>query len=102
MLLANGVEVEDAELDNIAMISKENMKEMEALNKAAIASFAWSRRNIGISTEVELVIVVRKDQKKGKKIAHLDVLVSIDRMVLCVCVLLLVVNLYATIKINIM
>ena len=102
MLLANGVEVEDVELDNIAMISKENKKEMEALNNAAIASLAWSWRNIGISTEVELVVAVRKDQKKGKKITHLDVLVSIDRMVLCVCVLLLVVNLYATIKINTM
>ena len=98
MLLANGVEVEAAELENIALIVKKANMEMKPHTAAALAGLAWSPTNT--STKSDHVVAVRKERHKGTEIAQLNVLVSIARMILCVCVLLLGVNLYAAMKIS--
>ena len=98
MLLANGVEVEAAELENVALIVKKANMEMKPHTAAALAGLAWSPTNT--STKSDHVVAVRKERHKGTEIAQLNVLVSIARMILCVCVLLLGVNLYAAMNIS--
>ena len=98
MLLANGVKVEAAELENVALIVKKANMEMKLHTAAALAGLAWSPTNT--STKSDHVVAVRKERHKGTEIAQLNVLVSIARMILCVYVLLLGVNLYAAMKIS--
>ena len=98
MLLANGVEVEAAELENVALIVKKVNMEIKPHIAVALAGLPWSRTNT--STKSDHVVAVRKERHKGTEIAQLNVLVSIARMILCVCMLLLGVNLYAAMKIS--
>ena len=44
-MFANGVEVKTVVLDNIAIIAREYMKEMQALTESAVASLTQSKRN---------------------------------------------------------
>ena len=65
-MLANGVEVKTVVLDNIVIIAREYMKEMQALTESAVASLTQSKRNKGISlSESEPIVSMRKKQQKG-------------------------------------
>ena len=63
MLLANGVEVEAAELENVALIVKKANMEMKPHTAAALAGLAWSPTNT--STKSDHVVAVRKERHKG-------------------------------------
>ena len=63
MLLANGVEVEAAELENVALIVKKANMEMKSHTAAVLAGLAWSRTNT--STKSDHVVAVRKERHKG-------------------------------------
>ena len=68
------------------MIAKEEKKEIQVLTKAVVAGLARSRRNRGFFHPLKLNLsLICAQQQKGKELGRFEVLVSIARIILCVC-----------------
>ncbi|KAM0868821.1 hypothetical protein ACQ4PT_041062 [Festuca glaucescens] len=99
ILLEIGVEVSPMELDLVSVAAAEQgtMEELGPLTVAAISGLQKQRKKHKLPDVLVQESVQMKDVSVEIKL-RLDVLVGIGKMILCVSVLILAVNLYAVMK----